>query len=69
MIKTFATKETAAVFDGRNVRKYSSDLQSAASRKLTQLDLAQNIEKTCAIPQGIAWCGSPVVLMASTAFE
>lgn len=44
MIKTFATKETAAVFDGRNVRKYSSDLQSSACRKLIQLDLAQNIE-------------------------
>ena len=50
MIKTFATKETAAVFDGHNVRKYSSDLQSAASRKLIQLDLAQNVQSPMESP-------------------
>lgn len=44
MIKSFADKETAALFAGRRMRKYSSDLQRAGMRKLKQLDLAQTIE-------------------------
>jgi proteic killer suppression protein len=44
MIKTFANKETAALFAGRNVRKYSQDLMRAGMRKLKQLDLAQSVE-------------------------
>jgi proteic killer suppression protein len=44
MIKTFANKETAALFAGRNVRKYSQGLMRAGMRKLKQLDLAQSVE-------------------------
>ena len=44
MIKTFANKETAALFAGRNLRKYSQDLMRAGMRKLKQLDLAQSVE-------------------------
>ena len=44
MIKTFANKQTAAVFAGRKVRKYSNHLQDKAEEKLKQLDLAQEID-------------------------
>ena len=43
-IKTFATKETASVYKKRRVRKYSTELQTKAYRKLKQLDTATDIE-------------------------
>ena len=43
-IKTFADKLTAAVHKKIHVRKYSTDLQRAAYRKLKQLDAAVDIE-------------------------
>ncbi len=44
MIKTFASKETAALFAGHNVRAYSVFLQKKGLRKLKQLDVAQVID-------------------------
>ncbi len=44
MIKSFADKQTAAVYKKLHVRKYSTDLQRAAYRKLKQLDAAVDIE-------------------------
>jgi proteic killer suppression protein len=43
-IKTFANKETAAVYKKLRVRKYSTDLQKMAYKKLKQLDVATDIE-------------------------
>lgn len=43
-IKTFADKQTAAVHKKIHVRKYSTNLQKAAYRKLKQLHTAVDIE-------------------------
>ncbi len=40
MIKSFATKETAAIFAGYTVRRLPLDMQQAARRKLKQIDSA-----------------------------
>lgn len=43
-IKTFANKETAAVYRKLRARKYSTDLQTMAYKKLKQLEAATVIE-------------------------
>ncbi len=43
-VKTFANKETAAVFKKLRVRNYSTDLQTMAYKKLKQLHTATDIE-------------------------
>ncbi len=42
-IKTFANKETAAVYKKLHVRRYSIQLQKMAYKKLKQLDTAAEI--------------------------
>ena len=44
MIKSFASKETAAIFTGFTVRRLPADIQQSARRKLHQLDWAQNLD-------------------------
>lgn len=43
MIQSFKCKETQAIFEGRNPRKFRA-IASVAERKLTQLDAAQTLE-------------------------
>ncbi len=43
MIRSFACKETARIWDGVHVRAFPSDIQDRALRKLRQLDAAQNV--------------------------
>ncbi|MER0217114.1 MAG: type II toxin-antitoxin system RelE/ParE family toxin [Nitrosomonas sp.] len=45
MIKTFATKETAAVFANEKVRRLPSNILQAARRKLAQLHNVASIEE------------------------
>lgn len=45
MIKTFATKETAAVFTNEKVRRLPSNILQAARRKLAQLHNVASIEE------------------------
>ncbi len=51
MIKTFATKETAAVFVNRKVRRFDIYLLRVAQRKLAQLHRVQHIDEL-RIPPG-----------------
>ena len=51
MIKSFATKETAAIFSGVTVRKISDEIQRIARRKLLQLDVVQFLDEL-RIPPG-----------------
>ena len=51
MIKSFATKETAAIFIGMTVRKMSGEIQQPARRKLFQLDVVQFLDEL-RIPPG-----------------
>lgn len=44
MIKTFANKETAALFAGLNVRRFGAELASVARRKLDQLHGASDLD-------------------------
>jgi proteic killer suppression protein len=44
MIKSFASKETAAIFSGLAVRRLPLDMQQTARRKLKQLDSAIAID-------------------------
>ncbi|MCL2791101.1 MAG: type II toxin-antitoxin system RelE/ParE family toxin [Desulfobulbus sp.] len=44
MIKTFADKQTAALFQGLNVRQFSGQWVRAARNKLAWLDAATSIE-------------------------
>ncbi|MBZ4194941.1 MAG: type II toxin-antitoxin system RelE/ParE family toxin [Candidatus Contendobacter sp.] len=44
MIKTFANKETAAVFARQGVRRFGTDWLPVAQRKLAQLHQAQVID-------------------------
>jgi proteic killer suppression protein len=44
MIKSFACKETEAVWEGRVSRKLPRDIQDRALRKLRQLDASLTIE-------------------------
>jgi len=51
MIKTFANKETAAVFAGERPRRFSLNGLPAAMRKMAQLDAIQSINELL-IPPG-----------------
>ena len=51
MIKTFADKQTAAVFEGYQVRKLPQEMQNSARRKLKQIDAASSID-SLRIPPG-----------------
>lgn len=44
MIKTFADKRTAAIFEGLQVRQLPKEIQNTARRKLKQIDAAGTIE-------------------------
>ena len=44
MIRSFARKETQALFRREKVRKIPANIQSAALRKLRMLDAATNLE-------------------------
>lgn len=51
MIKTFANKETAALFTGERPRRFALNGLSTAMRKMAQLDVVQNINELL-IPSG-----------------
>lgn len=51
MIRSFASKETAAIFTGLAVRRLPLDMQQTARRKLKQLDAARMIDEL-RIPPG-----------------
>lgn len=51
MIKSFASKETAAIFAGHAVRSLPLEMQQTARRKLRQLDAAAQLEEL-RIPPG-----------------
>jgi proteic killer suppression protein len=44
MIKTFSDKQTAAIFEGLQVRKLPPEIQETARRKMKQIDAATKIE-------------------------
>lgn len=43
MIKTFATRDTQALFDGKRVRRWSN-IETVAMRKLAMLDAAKRLD-------------------------
>ena len=51
MIKTFADKRTAAIFEGFQVRKLPNEIQGTARRKLKQIDSAGTLD-SLRIPPG-----------------
>lgn len=51
MIRSFADKETAAIYSGFSVRRLPLDMQQTARRKLKQLDAAKIIDEL-RIPPG-----------------
>lgn len=51
MIKTFADRRTAAIFEGYLVRELPREIQGIARRKLKQIDAATRIE-SLRIPPG-----------------
>lgn len=51
MIKTFADKRTAAIFEGFQVRKLPNEIQETARRKLKQIDSAATLE-SLRVPPG-----------------
>jgi len=51
MIKTFANKETAAVFAGERPRRFPLNVLSAAIRKIAQLDAVQSVNEL-SVPPG-----------------
>ena len=51
MIKTFADKPTAAIFEGHQVRRLPKDIQATARRKLKQIDAAISVD-SLRIPPG-----------------
>ncbi len=51
MIKSFADKQTAAVFAGLQVKRLPNEIQATARRKLKQIDAANAID-TLRIPPG-----------------
>ncbi|OGP48527.1 MAG: plasmid maintenance system killer [Deltaproteobacteria bacterium GWD2_55_8] len=51
MIKTFADKRTAAIFEGFQVRKLPNEIQGTARRKLKQIDSAATLD-SLRIPPG-----------------
>jgi len=50
MIRTFASRETERIWDGRVSRKFPSDIQNVARRKLRMLNNAQNLNDLKAPP-------------------
>ena len=42
MIRSFACKQTARIWEGRTVRAFPADVQARALRKLRQIDAAQS---------------------------
>lgn len=50
MIKTFANKETAAVFAGERPRRFALNGLPAAMRKMAQLDAIQSINELLVPP-------------------
>ena len=50
MIKTFADKRTAAIFEGYQVRRLPREIQETARRKLKQIDSAVSIESLNVAP-------------------
>ncbi|MBA1147651.1 type II toxin-antitoxin system RelE/ParE family toxin [Ectothiorhodospiraceae bacterium WFHF3C12] len=50
MIKTFADKTTAALFDDRPVRSVAKPLRRKARRKLLQLDAVESVEELTVPP-------------------
>ncbi|MCW8827455.1 MAG: type II toxin-antitoxin system RelE/ParE family toxin [Gammaproteobacteria bacterium] len=51
MIRTFRSKETAALFLGKRVKRIPADIQTVARRKLAQLEQVVNVEEL-RIPPG-----------------
>lgn len=51
MIHSFADKQTAAIFDGHEVRALPREIQDAARRKLKMIDAAPRLE-TLRTPPG-----------------
>lgn len=51
MIKSFADKQTAAIFEGFQVRKLPNEIQATARRKLKQIDSAATLD-SLRIPPG-----------------
>lgn len=51
MIKTFADKRTAAVFQGFQVKRLPNEIQDTARRKLKQIDAATSLE-SLRVPPG-----------------
>ena len=51
MIKSFAGKQTAAIFEGFQVRKLPNEIQATARRKLKQIDSAATLD-SLRIPPG-----------------
>ena len=51
MIKTFADKQTAAIFQGLQVKKLPKEIQQTARRKMKQIDSAGSIE-SLRVPPG-----------------
>ncbi len=51
MIKTFADKQTAAIFAGYQVKRLPVAIQNTARRKLKQIDAASSIE-SLRVPPG-----------------
>lgn len=51
MIKTFADKRTAAIFEGFQVRKLPNEIQGTARRKLKQIDSAATLD-SLRVPPG-----------------
>lgn len=51
MIKTFADKRTAAIFEGFQVRKLPNEIQGSARRKLRQIDSAGTLD-SLRVPPG-----------------
>jgi toxin HigB-1 len=50
VIKTFADKRTAAIFEGYQVRRLPREIQETARRKLKQIDSAVSIESLNVAP-------------------
>ena len=51
MIKTFADKRTAAIFEGFQVKRLPAEIQNTARRKLKQIDAAPSLE-SLRVPPG-----------------
>lgn len=50
MIKTFADKQSAAIFEGYRVKQLPQEIQDIARRKLKQIDSSSRIENLRAPP-------------------